>query len=103
MSMFIYNVTTKVSPHIHEDWVRWMKEEHIPAVMQSGCFTEYCFVKLLETDESEGPTYATQYFAATRDDYERYIAQHATALRQDAMDRWGNHFVGFRTLMQIVN
>ena len=101
--MFIYNVTSKVSWQIHDEWVKWMKEEHIPAVMKSGCFSEHRFVRVLETDETEGPTYATQYYAPCREDDDRYIAQHANALRQDALDRWGNHFIGFRSLMQIVD
>lgn len=101
--MFIYNVTIKVSWAIHDDWLKWMQEKHIPEVMQSGCFTEHRFVRLLEIDDTEGPTYAAQYHVAAKEDYDRYIEQHATALRQDALDRWGNHFIGFRSLMQIVN
>ena len=101
--MFIYNVTTKVAWPIHEAWVQWMKEKHIPDVMNSGCFTEFRFVRLLETDESEGPTYAVQYYAATKHDYERYIEQHAPELRKDALNNWGSNFIGFRSLMELVN
>ncbi len=101
--MFIYNVTTKVAWAIHEAWVQWMKEKHIPDVMNSGCFTDSRFVRLLETDETEGPTYAVQYYAATKDDYERYIADYAPDLRKDALHNWGDRFIGFRSLMQVVN
>ena len=51
--MYIYNVTTKVAHEIHTDWFHWMKQEHIPAVMQTGCFTNSQFVRLLETDEED--------------------------------------------------
>lgn len=101
--MYIYNVTIQLTWAIHDDWVIWMKEKHIPAVMQTGCFTDFRFVRVLEMDETEGPTYATQYFAATKQDYDQYINQFASELRKDALDKWGNQFVGFRSLMQVVN
>lgn len=101
--MYIYNITIQLAWAIHEDWLDWMKNKHIPEVMSTGCFTDFRFVRVLELDETEGPTYATQYFAATKEDYDRYIEHHATALRKDALDVWGNQFAGFRSLMQVVN
>ena len=101
--MYIYNVTIQLAWDIHDNWVQWMKEKHIPQVMQTGCFTEYRFTRVLETDEQEGPTYATQYVAASKEDYDRYIEHHAALLRKDALDTWGNQFVGFRSLMKVVN
>ena len=101
--MFIYNVTTKLAWPIHDAWVQWMKEKHIPDVMNTGCFTEFRFVRLLETDEAEGPTYAVQYYAATKVDYEHYIGHYAPDLRKDAIQNWGDNFIGFRSLMQLVN
>ena len=71
--------------------------------MATGCFTKFQFVRVLETDETEGVTYAAQYYAESKADYNRYIEIHAAALRADAMNTWGNQFIGFRSLMQVVN
>jgi hypothetical protein len=101
--MLIYNVTTKVDHSIHEPWVEWMKAKHIDDVMKSGCFTDFKFVRLLDTDESDGPTYAVQFFAESKADYNRYIEIHAPALREDVMRTWGNKFISFRSLMQVVH
>ncbi len=100
--MFIYNVTTQISHQIHDAWVAWMQEKHIPEVLATGCFTKFQFVRLLEVDESESVTYATQYYAASKADYNRYIELYAGALREDALKSWGNNAIGFRSLMQIV-
>jgi len=99
---FIYNVTTQIAHEIHEPWVNWMLEKHIPKVMATGCFTKFQFVRLLEIDESESVTYATQYYADNKATYNAYIELHADALRKDAFDTWGNNFVGFRSLMKVV-
>ena len=101
--MLIYNVTAIVEPSIHEAWVAWMKNKHIPEVMNTGCFSKFQFVQVLETDQSEGFTYATQYYAASKEDYQRYIDQFASTIQQDALNTWGNKFAGFRSLMQVVH
>lgn len=101
--MYIYNVTSKVDWSIHDDWVKWMKEIHIPEVMAKGCFSNCHFARLRETDETEGPTYIVQYHASSLANYETYIAEHAPALRKDAVNKWGDHFIGFRSLMELVN
>ena len=38
--MIIYNVTVNVEAEIHNDWISWMKEVHIPDVMNTGYFLE---------------------------------------------------------------
>ena len=101
--MFLYNVTIKLSWPIHEAWVRWMKEKHIPEVMQTGCFTENRFARLLDIDESDGPTYSIQYCAAGREQYEQYVELFAPALRKDLLDTWGENLFAFRSLMELVN
>jgi hypothetical protein len=100
--MFIYNVTIKLDHTIHEDWVKWMNEEHIPEIMKTGCFEKFQFVRLLEIDEEEGPTYAVQYYAVSKAQYNRYIDLYAPKLRQASTDKWGNKFIAFRTLMEVV-
>jgi hypothetical protein len=101
--MFIYNVTTKVDWSIHDAWVKWMQEIHIPEVMAAECFENVQFVRLLEIDEEDGPTYAAQFTAPSKAMYNRYIEKHAPSLREKANAEWGNKYISFRTLMQIVN
>jgi Domain of unknown function (DUF4286) len=101
--MIIYNVTTAVSWQVHDAWLHWMKEVHIPEVMATQCFEKHQFVRLLETDETEGPTYAVQYFASNVDMYDLYIQQHSTALRQKAITLWNEQCISFRSLMETVS
>lgn len=101
--MFIYNVTLKVDESIHQDWLSWMKQVHIPDVMKTGCFEKHVFVRLMDVDESEGPTYAVQYYAVSKAQYNRYIDLYSPRLRQDGLTMWGNKFIAFRTLMEVVD
>jgi hypothetical protein len=100
--MFIYNVTVKVDWSIHDAWVKWMQQEHMPEVLATGCFNHSQLLRVLETDETEGPTYAAQYFAESKPAYNRYIEIHSPVLRKKVSDKWGNQLIAFRSLMQIV-
>jgi hypothetical protein len=101
--MIIYNVTVKTDHSITSSWLQWMKEEHIPDIIATGCFTRALILRLLEVDETEGPTHAVQYFAESRALYNRYIQKFADEMRQKAMEKWGNKFIAFRTVMQVVD
>jgi hypothetical protein len=100
--MIIYNVTIKVDQRIAEAWLQWLLKEHIPDIMQTGCFSSHKVVRLLEVDDTEGPTYAIQYHADSKADYNRYLELYASTMRQKSFDKWGNGFMAFRSVMQVV-
>lgn len=101
--MIIYNVTIKVQEPIKEAWLQWLQEEHIPEIINTGCFTHAVILQLMEVDDSEGPTYAVQYHALSKGLYNNYIENHAAAMRQKGYDKWGDRFIAFRSVMQVVN
>lgn len=100
--MILYNVTIKIDPAIEDEWIKWMKDEHIPDVMQTGLFTEYRMTRLLEQDESDGITFAIQYLSNTMADYQLYKEKFAPALQQQVLDKYEGKFVAFRTLMEVL-
>ena len=101
--MIIYNVTIKLQHSIHKQWLAWLKEEHIPDIVATGCFTNATILELLEVDTTEGPTYAIQYFAESKALYNLYIEKFAAGTRQKSFDKWGDQFIAFRSVMQVVN
>lgn len=100
--MILYNITMKVNPAIEAEWIKWQREEHIPEIMSTGFFTEYKFLRLLDQDDTEGKTFAIQYFAKNMNDYQEYIDKHASDIREKALKRWNDKFISFRTLMESV-
>ena len=101
--MIVYNVTIKITNAIHTEWLHWLKEEHVPGIIQTGCFTHATILRLIEIDDTEGPTYTIQYFAESKGLYNSYIENHANIMRQKSFDKWGNQFIAFRSVMQVVN
>lgn len=101
--MILYNVTIKIQSSIHEAWIQWLKEEHVPEVLATKCFTKATVLRLLEVDDSDGPTYAIQYFAESKSDYNRYIENFAGEMRSKSFDKWGDQFIAFRSVMAVVS
>ena len=80
--MYIYNVTINISDDVHQEWLKWMKEIHMPDVMRSECFIDNQLLKVLYV-EDEGHTYSIQYRFLEMSDIERYQKEHAPWLQAE--------------------
>jgi len=99
--MIIYNVTVNIDNDVREEWLQWMKEEHIPDVMNTGYFTEYRICRVL-VEEEQGTTYSIQYTCANMKDLEDYKSKHAPRLQKEVADKYGDKLVAFRTLLEVI-
>jgi hypothetical protein len=103
--MYIYNVTIKISKEKSNEWQHWINEEHLQDVLNTNCFVKASFFKLLEpiTDDDENSdTFVVQYFCNTEKDYENYILNHSEVLRKKGEEKFGGHFIGFRSFMKML-
>ena len=99
--MIIYNVTVNVDDSVHEEWLKWSKEIHIPEVMKTGMFIECRLCKVLSSEDS-GATYSFQYSCEGMEKYEKYINEFAPGLRAKVSEKFGDKFVAFRTLLEVI-
>lgn len=97
--MLLYNVTLIVEEAAAESWLRWMQEEHIPKVMDTGMFVSNRLLKVIDSP-NEGITYCAQYIAQSMEDYETYMALYAPGLQEELNTLFKDKFVAFRTLME---
>ncbi len=100
--MILYNVTVKINQTLETEWLQWMRERHIPDVMNTGLFINYKICKILFEEEDGGVTYAFQYYLKDMDTFKEYQAKHAKALQADHTERYKDQYVAFRTLMEVI-
>jgi hypothetical protein len=100
--MIIYNVTINIENSVHDEWLNWMKTNHIPDVMSSGIFKEYRILRVLGDEESGGNTYSVQYTCDNMEKYLQYRDIYAPALQAEHNNRFKDKFVAFRTLLETV-
>ncbi len=99
--MIIYNVTVKVAHPVAAEWLRWMKEEHMPELLRTGLFIESRLCRLLEQDESDGITYSAQYMCDSLEDYHDYIKKYAPLMREKGQKKFGDQALAFRSVMSV--
>ena len=97
----IYNVTSKVDQGISAAWLKWIREVHIAELVDTGCFTHAIILRLLETDDTDGPTYAVQYHARSKALYNQYITRYSQDMQQKSTALWGNKVISFRSVLQV--
>ena len=102
ITMIIYNVTVNVESDIHDEWLLWLKEVHIPDVLKTGLFTENKVCRVLGITEEEGHTYSVQYTCKSMNEYVEYRDNHAQRLQAEYNKRYEGKFVAFRTLLEVV-
>ena len=99
----IYNITVKIELIAHDDWLSWMTEQHIPAVMETGYFESWQIAELLRDDDPTARTYAVQYVAHDIEAFESYQYQHSARLQSDHKANFGKHYVAFRSILRLVD
>lgn len=101
--MIIYNVTVNIDHDVHDEWLHWMKEVHVPDVMATGFFLDSRISKVLSGDEEGGRTYSIMYTCKDQQTLERYQQEAAPALQADHTKRYAGKFGAFRTLLEVVH
>ncbi|MDG1915089.1 MAG: DUF4286 family protein [Crocinitomix sp.] len=96
----IYNVTISVDVEKSEEWLAWMKEVHIPDVMNSGFFIESKISKVIGHEEG-GKTFAVQYLCENMATYEQYQTEAAPALQEHHTKLFGTKTAAFRTILRV--
>ena len=101
--MYIYNVTVNIDSTAHDQWLKWMKEIHIPEVLATGKFSKAKMSLVMIKEEMGGTTYSIQYTAKNIEALHQYYKEDATKLREAAMKLFKDKFVAFRTELKVVD
>lgn len=92
-----------VNDGIADEWLKWMLDIHLPEILGTGCFTRHQVLRLADTGNLEGPTFAFQYYAESKADYNRYMELYRPGLSQQQIKVWGDQFIAFSTLMEVIH
>lgn len=100
--MILYNVTVSIDNTVADEWLQWMKEVHIPEVMETGYFLANQICRVMEDEDTGGTTYAVQYTCRSVKDLQEYQREYSPALQQKVNDRYAGRYAAFRTMLEIV-
>ena len=100
--MYIYNVTINIEESAHGQWLKWMKEKHIPDIIATGKFSKALMSRVHVEEEMGGITYSVQFTTDSKETLEKYYREDADRLQNETMQLFPNKFVAFRTELEII-
>lgn len=100
--MLIYNVTSKVDHRVHAAWLKWMENDYLPAQTATKLVVGYQLTRLLNVDDSQGPTYALLLTFNTREGYKNYHIKFLRGFEKVVKDKWGDDVLSFASTLDVV-
>ena len=80
-----------------------MVSEHLPAIMQSGCFLSYRLHKLIGLGHTDEPTYSLQFLVKDKNRLQKYQEAYEIDHNQHLYEHFRDKVVEFRTTMVVVD
>jgi len=100
--MILYNVTINIDYDVHDEWLKWMKEVHVPDVINTRLFLNARICRI-HAEEEGGKSYSIQYLLKNMKDYELYQKDFSLKLQQEHSLKYKGKFVAFRTILEVVH
>lgn len=97
--MYLFNETIGIDKSAEQEWLIWMKEKHMPAVMKTNMFVSSKIYRVLHDNEDETISYSVQYFAETIDHVQQYLEVFAPKILEEFHTKFKDRHVAFRTLL----
>lgn len=85
------------------DWVKWMVDDHIPAVLATGCFLRASLVRDAAADKHGRVGYRVYFRSATDEDMDRYETEFQRRLQAEHSERYGGMFTARREVLPVVS
>ena len=101
--MYIYNVTVNIDEQVHREWLSWMKNTHIPKVLATGKFSKAKMCLVMVNEEMGGITYSIQFTTDSLETLHSYYKEDDDRLRNEAIARFPDKSVAFRTELKVVS
>ena len=102
-NMILYNVTVNIHESVQDQWLEWMQQTRIPAILATGKFSSAKIVKVLIEEEMGGTTYSIQFTTDSKATLDMYYAEDAPRFRQESYQLFGEKMLAFRTELELIS
>ena len=100
--MYIYNVTTNVESNKVEEWLEYMKNTHIPAMIGTGCFTGAKLTRVMVQEEMGGKTFSIQYAVNHKENLKAYYVTYMADMNRRVEKQFSGSYVQFQTELEVL-
>ena len=101
--MLIFNTTYKVSTKENENWIIWIKEQHIPFMLTSGNFAKPQITKIVGSEDDEGTSYSVQFHIADMQTLLNWHKENASSFQNSCSAASGSEVSFFSTVLELID
>ena len=99
----LFNMTINIDHAVHDQWMVWMTQIHIPEIMNTNCFESWKMSRVLGADDSKGINYAIQFVSPGIKAFEEFRDGHMKKLQDIHNQKFKDQYVLFMTLLEILD
>lgn len=100
--MLIFNTTFVVSDKMHDKWMKWVREQHLPFMLESGILSKPQIAKIMGVEEQDGTSYSVQFHVKDMNDLEKWHVLYAQKFELQFSQKFGSEVLFFATVLEII-
>ena len=100
--MILYLIHIDVQKNIDKDWLLWMKNEHVPEIMDLKIFQKNEIWKI-KNDSKKYNSYYIKYYTESLDYYKLYEKKYAIEMKKKHSIKYKNNFNVKREILQLIH
>lgn len=101
--MLIFNTTYKVSGKVNDNWISWIKETHIPFMLETSSFSQAQITKIVGSEDEEGTSYSVQFHIADMNTLMSWHKENASAFQNNCYNEFGSDVSFFSTVLELID
>jgi len=100
--MFIFNTTYLVSDEVHETWLDWVRNQHIPFMLDSTYFTHPQVARVITSDKQDGTSFSVQFHVNDMHTLKQWKNEYSDLFQENCSKQFGTEVIFFTTVLEIV-
>lgn len=100
LEMIIYNTTFFVEKDSAEEWLKWFREEHVKAYIETEFFAGARLAKVLTHQQEDVVSFAMQLFCENQEKLMQFKKDILPYLQLESLKKFGTKVLSFETEME---
>ena len=101
--MIVYKVIIQIEKKIEKDWLNWMRDVHIPEIMDLNIFYKSQLFNIINNKEKEFSSFCIEYCCHSEQEYNIYKKKYSKNLQIKHIEKFKGKFKGERLILSLNN
>ena len=100
--MLIFNTTYLVSDDVHESWLEWIREQHIPFMLDSTYFSQPQVARVITSAKQDGTSFSVQFHIQDMHTLKLWNKEYNSLFQENCSKQFGTEVIFFTTVLELI-